>query len=149
MNNSSDIEKNEFNRIIVPVDGSDASEKAAEKAFSLANKTGLNVLLMHIIQVPSSAIPTWNQPQPEWTEVVKKEGHNILNNLKEKGEEEEVKVDTKLIEGIPDDEIIKETNKNDLIVMGSKGHSAVGRVLIGSVSEKVLHHSDATVMIVR
>ncbi len=149
MNDLSESEKIEFNRIVVPVDGSDASEKAAEKAFSLANKTGLNVLLMHVIQVPFSAIPTWNQPQPEWTDVIKKEGHNILNKLKEKGEKNDVKINTKLIEGLPDDEIIKESDENDLIIMGGKGHSAVGRVLIGSVSEKVLHHADSTVMIVR
>ncbi|MFW6121234.1 MAG: universal stress protein, partial [Petrotogales bacterium] len=60
-----------------------------------------------------------------------------------------VKVKKKLVEGIPDNEIIKLANKNDLIIMGSKGHSALDRILVGSVSEKVLHHSDATVMIVR
>jgi nucleotide-binding universal stress UspA family protein len=60
-----------------------------------------------------------------------------------------VKVKKELVEGTPDDEIIKLANKNDLIIMGCKGHSVFGRILIGSVSEKVLHHSDATVMIVR
>ena len=147
--NDLDIKDKEFNRIIVPVDGSDASKKAAEKAYTLANKTGLNVTLMHVVQVPSSAIPTWSHPKPEWTEVVKKEGEKILNEIKEAGEKKGVKIESKLIEGIPDDEIIKEGKKEDLIIMGSKGHSTVGRILIGSISEKVLHHADSTVMIVR
>ncbi len=147
--NDLDIKDKEFNRIIVPVDGSEASKKAAKKAYSLADKAGLNVTLMHVVQIPSSAIPTWSQPKPEWTEVVKKEGKKILDELKEAGEKKNVKVETKLIEGIPDDEIIKEGKEEDLIIMGSKGHSAVGRILIGSTSEKVLHHSDSTVMIVR
>jgi nucleotide-binding universal stress UspA family protein len=144
-----DSEKKEFGRIIVPVDGSDASKKAAGKAFSLADQTGLNVILMHVVEIPQSAIPTWNQPKPEWTETVKKEGYDLLNDIKESGEKKGVNIDTKLVEGIPDDEIINEANPEDLIVMGGKGHSAMDRVLIGSVSEKVLHHSDSTVMIVR
>lgn len=49
----------------------------------------------------------------------------------------------------PDNEIINEGKDNDLIVMGSKGRSAIGSVLVGSVSEKVLHHSKSNVMIVR
>jgi nucleotide-binding universal stress UspA family protein len=61
----------------------------------------------------------------------------------------DIKVKTILIEGMPDDEIIKLANKNDLIIMGSKGHSSLDRILVGSVTEKVLHHSNATVMIVR
>ncbi len=149
MNNSNEIKNKEFNRIIVPVDGSDASKKAAEKAFSLADKTGLNVTLMHVVQVPGSAIPSWNQPQPEWTVAVKEEGEKILDDLKKSAGDKDISVETKLVEGIPDDEIIKEAKEEDLIIMGGKGRSAVGRVLIGSVSEKVVHHSDATVMIVR
>ncbi len=144
-----DSDKKEFGRIIVPVDGSDASKKAADKAFSLANKTGLDVVLMHVVEIPQSAIPTWNQPKPEWTEAVKKEGNDLLNDIKESGEKKGANIETKLIEGIPDDEIINEANPEDLIIMGGKGHSAVDRVLIGSVSEKVLHHSNSTVMVVK
>lgn len=139
----------EFNRIIVPVDGSDASKKAAEKSFSLADKTGLDVTLMHVVQIPEPVIPSWNQPKPQWSEEVKKQGKKMLDEIKNIGEKKGISVETKLVEGVPDDEIIKESKKEDLIVMGSKGRSAVGRVLIGSTSEKVLHHSDSTVMIVR
>jgi len=60
-----------------------------------------------------------------------------------------VKVVKKLVDGIPDEEIIKLARKSDLIVMGSKGMTALDRILIGSVSEKVMHHAPCPVMIVR
>jgi nucleotide-binding universal stress UspA family protein len=80
---------------------------------------------------------------------MKKHGEKILDETEKMGSDMGVKVKKELVEGAPDDEIIKLANKNDLIIMGCKGHSVFGRILIGSVSENVLHHSDATVMIVR
>lgn len=142
------LNKKEFERIVVPVDGSDASKKASDRAFLFAKKTGLDVLLIHIVEAPKIITPTWNTG-PEVTEELTNIGQNLLEKIKQRGEEKGVSVETKLLAGIPDVEIISEANENDLIIMGSKGHSAVERILIGSVSEKVLHHSDSSVMIVR
>ncbi len=144
------IKSNEegFEKIIVPIDGSQSSEKAAKKAFLLAKKIGLDVLLLHVIEAPKAPTPTWNTG-PEFTEKLTREGQKLLKKIKSIGDEQDILVKTKLLAGIPDVEISNEANENDLIVMGNKGHSAVERILIGSVSEKVLHHSDSSVMIVR
>jgi len=140
----------EFERIVLAVDGSDASKKAAKKAFSLAKETGIDVSVIHVVNVPATAVPATNTAyMGDVAGSLKKHGESILDDIEDMGSDMDVKVKKELAEGIPDDEIIKFANKNDLIVMGSKGHSAIGRILIGSVSEKVLHHSDATVMIVR
>lgn len=140
-----------FKRIIVPIDGSEHSKKAAKKAFSIANDTNLKVTLMHVYQIPAAAFPPAEATvySPEISKRMLKSGEDMLNEFKKIGSEMDVDIKTKLIEGVPDDVIIKEAEKDDLIVMGSKGHSTIARILIGSVSEKVLHHSDATVMIVR
>lgn len=53
------------------------------------------------------------------------------------------------LDGLPSKEIINIAEKNDLIIMGIKGKSSIDRILIGSVSENVLHHSDSSVMIIR
>jgi len=62
-------------------------------------------------------------------------------------------VDTSLLAKFPAPEDIttfdKAARKNDLIVMGSKGMTALDRILIGSVSEKVMHHALCPVLIVR
>jgi nucleotide-binding universal stress UspA family protein len=146
--------KKEFNRIILAVDGSKISKKAAKKALSLAKKTGFDVTAIHVVHVPNPTLPYppvgrmhWDYPM--LTKTMNKQGESILNEIKDIGKSMDIKVKTILIEGMPDDEIIKLANKNDLIIMGSKGHSSLDRILVGSVTEKVLHHSNATVMIVR
>jgi nucleotide-binding universal stress UspA family protein len=151
--------KKGFNRIILAVDGSKAAKKAAKKALSLAKKTGIDIIAIHVIHVPVPAIPparlamdsvrTTYSYYPELKKTMEEQGKSILDEIKEIATSMQTKVKTKIVEGKPDDEIIKFANKNDLIIMGSKGHSTLDRILIGSISEKVLHHSDATVMIVR
>lgn len=144
------INSKDFNKIILAVDGSDISKKAAKKALSLSKKTGINLTAIYVVDVPNYSVAT---PEIVYmgdiAKSMKKHGEKILDEIEKMGSEMGVKVKKELVEGIPDDEIIKLAKKDDLIIMGCKGHSAIGRILIGSVSEKVLHHSDATVMIVR
>ena len=140
----------EFNKIILAVDGSDASKKAAQKAFSLAKKTVIDVVAIYVMYFPISTVPTLQSSDMSYiSNVMKKQGEAILDEIEKLAFKHDVKIKKVLVEGIPDDEIIKLTHKNDLIIMGSKGHSTLDRILVGSVSENVLHHSKATVMIVR
>ena len=148
----------DFKRIILPIDGSKYSLKAAKKALSLAKETGIDVTAIHVFQIPTNVYSTAiSDMQPhtssayikDITKSMKKNGVSLLDKIVKMGSDLGVKVKKELVEGIPDDEIIKLANKNDLIIMGYKGHSALGRILVGSVSEKVLHHSDAAVIIVR
>ena len=141
---------NYFNNIILAVDGSEASKKALKKAFYIAKITGISITAIHVVNMPRYALPSTQSSYGE--DIVKnmiKNGEKILDQTIKMGSKMGIKVKKKLVEGSPDDEIIKNANKDDLIVMGSRGHSTIDRILIGSVSEKVLHHSYSTVMIVR
>jgi nucleotide-binding universal stress UspA family protein len=86
---------------------------------------------------------------PDIIEIIKKRGNEVLDKVKKQGSKLGVRVKTILVEGIPDDQIIKEAKKEDLIVMGCKGRTALSRILVGSVCEKVLHHSKSPVMVIR
>jgi nucleotide-binding universal stress UspA family protein len=151
--------KKGFNRIILAVDGSKVSKKATKKALSLAKKTGTDIIAIHVIQVPMrttpparlaiSSVRTTYSYYPELKKTIEEKGRSIINKIKEIAISMQTNIKTKIVEGNPYDEIIKIADKNDLIIMGSKGHSTLDRILIGSVSEKVLHHSNTTVMIVR
>ena len=61
------------------------------------------------------------------------------------------KVETKLLHGLPGPTIVDELSKGgyDLVVLGSQGHSAVGALLLGSVSLHVIHGSKIPTLIVR
>jgi nucleotide-binding universal stress UspA family protein len=144
------IKDNDFNRILVSVDGSDSSIKAAKKAISMSKELEKDVISVYVVDItPISGLLSTGKTFDEWERELEEDAQKTLNKIQKIGQENKTSVKTMMLKGDPAEEIIKEANKNDLIVMGSKGKSALDRILIGSVSEKVLHHSDATVMIVR
>jgi nucleotide-binding universal stress UspA family protein len=139
-----------FGRIIAPTDGSDGASKAVQKALFLAKQTGQPIVALYVIDTPrlTDVVPTDNL-SVAWEEILMKEGEKILDQIKKKGSEMGVTVEKKLVEGIPEDVIMKEAKKNDLIIMGCKGKSAMDRILMGSVCEKVTRHASSPVMVVR
>ena len=151
MNRTKPVSKRakDFDRIILPVDGSDSSLRAVKKALFLAKETGVDVTALHIIEFPYLASVDLNTTYPDVIDIMKKQGTIFLENVKKQGSKLGVHVKTKLVEGIPDDEIINEAKKDDLIIMGCKGQTALGRILVGSVCEKVVHHAKSPVMIIR
>ena len=141
----------EFSKIIVPVDGSDAAKKAARKALVLAKHLNIKAVALYVIDKTFLA----RFPAPEdimsfnWDKFLQKEALETLNEVGDIGTKMGVSVEKKILEGIPDQEIIKAGKKDDIIIMGSKGKSALDRIFLGSISEKVVHHASSTVMIVR
>ncbi len=139
-----------FNRIIVPLDDSDAAKKALHHALTIAKEVELPLLSVYVIDLSIYAeTMTSDQVSNQMRSILRNEGESVLNNAKKIGEDNGLVIQTRLLEGTPSEEIVKFTNKNDLIVMGSKGKSKLKQVFIGSVSENVLHHADCDVMIVR
>ena len=141
-----------FERIIVPIDGSEVSKKAAKKALDLAQASDIRVVAMHVINVPDlpslDAYPGALRYQ-EMHELIQKEGQLYLDELEELGKQMGVNVSKKLVEGHPAEEIIKEAREDDLIVIGSKGRTGLDRLLMGSVAENVARHASCPVMIVK
>ena len=138
-----------FRRIILPVDGSQSSTRAVKKALSLAKETGADVTALHVMEFPYLASVDLSYSYPDIMDIIKKRGNEVLDKVKKQGLKLGVSVKTKLVEGIPDDEIIKAAKKDDLVIMGCKGRTALSRILVGSVCEKVLHHSKSPVMVIR
>ena len=135
------------NRVIVPVDGSDGSKKAAQQALRLAKKTGKDVTAMYVVDTPRLTQTIPDNISIAWETILEKQGHELLNEIEKIGKKMGVRVIKKLVEGIPDDEIVKEAKKNDIIAMGCKKKSTLDKLLTGSVCEKVIHHSSSPLMI--
>ncbi|MEN6379538.1 MAG: universal stress protein [Methanofastidiosum sp.] len=148
----------EFKRIITPVDGSESSKRSAKKAIYLAKKMDVELITLYVVHVPISAyvgppyspvIYTDNTEIKEIRKKMKKEGALVLDEIEEMASKVGLTITKKILEGSPDEEIIRISKKDDLIVMGAKGISAIDRIFLGSVSEKVLHNSSSSVMVVR
>ena len=139
----------DFHRILLPVDGSESSSRAVKKAFALAKEIKTDVTAIYVTEFPYLAAVDGTVTYPDLLDIIKNRGAETLDSVKKQGEKLGIHVKTKLVEGIPDDQIIKEAKKDDLIIMGCKGRTALNRILIGSVCEKVIHHSKSTVMVIR
>lgn len=148
----------DFKRIITPVDGSESSKRSAKKAIYLAKKMDVELITLYVVHVPISAYvgppysPVIYADDTEIKEIrkkMKKEGAIVLEEIEEMASKVGLTITKKVLEGSPDEEIIRISKKDDLIVMGAKGISAIDRIFLGSVSEKVLHNASSSVMVVR
>ncbi len=133
-------EKRQISEILVPVDGSENAEKALQYAVILARKIDAKITLLHIQE--SSLFKL----RPE---VTKKIGTRILSNAADQAKG--TKLDQKLESGDPAKVITQTADKGnyDIIFIGSRGHSAIARFLLGSVSDHVTHYANRSVLIIR
>lgn len=141
-----------FDRIIIPTDGSKIAKKTEKIALAVAKTSGLKLIVIHIVHVPNLGILYGRSEITSYESMrnfLIKKGHLFLKSVKKKGEKIGVNISAKLIEGNPAEEIIKESKKKDLVIIGSKGVTNLMNIFLGSVAEKVARHSPATVMIVR
>lgn len=137
-------------KVLVPVDGSDSSKRALEMALAIASASKAECIVLEVVE-DFGPLPGYYEAAPAGKDRVKwiseqrfEKVHPILNETK-------VAWTRQVIEGYPAEEICKiaEAEKVDMIVIGSRGLSAFGRFLVGSVSDRVVHHAHCGVMIVR
>jgi nucleotide-binding universal stress UspA family protein len=144
------VKLSEFKRIIAPVDGSANANRAVKKALFLGKQTGDEVIVLYVIDTPrlTNTIPP-DEISRVWYDILRTQGQKVLRGIQQEAKKMHVTVKTKLVEGIPQEVILDEAKKDDLIVMGCKGTTAIDRLLMGSVCDTVVRHANAQVMVVR
>lgn len=153
-----------FEKILVPMDHSEHSQRAFNVATQIAKKFGAKITLIHVysvgitpVVVPEPSTLTVGIPisRPEyisqWTEAAREAGSRILAEAENKAKAEKVEVDSMLREGHTVQEIVQASKEGnfDLIVMGARGVSHVREMLLGSVTDGVMHHATCPVLILR
>ena len=130
-------EKRQISKIMVPVDGSEHSRKVVHCATILAKELGAEVTLLNVQEHDSPA------------KIMKEIGTRILSEAA--GQFEGIKLDQRLLSGDPAKTIIQTAKEGDcdLILIGHKGHSAISRFLLGSVSDHVIQYADRSVLLIR
>ncbi|MEL7068737.1 MAG: universal stress protein [Cyanobacteria bacterium J06581_3] len=155
-----------LNKILVAIDDSAASRRAFDSASELARALNAELILVHALDVfdPASPqhpmIPVENYSmqldkmvqqnyQQQWTEFV---GHSeaLLKQQQQKAEERGVTATHVLPYGRPGPAICKiaETLQADLIVVGSRGRNGLREIMLGSVSNYIMHHAPCSVTVV-
>jgi nucleotide-binding universal stress UspA family protein len=139
--------------ITVGFDGSRSAQRALEWAMSeaVARHAPLTVLTVHL--VPASG---WTgkpiilpADAPELEKMRQAAEDAAAKVAAELGQPGAVAVNVRAVNGYPGEELIKASDDADLVVVGARGMSAIGRLLLGSVSSEVLHHTRCPVAVIR
>ncbi len=141
-------------KILVAVDFSEISAAAVRRSLTLAEALEAEILLLHVIHVPAEAPGFYSS---------RKLGRKLFRNMEEAatGMMEEFaakhlkkakpKAQTRLLPGLPGDEIVRQARKwkADLVVIGTRGHSGLKRMLLGSVADQIIRTCPCPVLSVR
>lgn len=139
-------------KILLPIDRSDLCTQGFEYAKDLAQKFEAKVIVLNIIEMEQNlhwvGYSTGFFPK---TDVYEKVTKQKLEKAEEYFKASNIEVETKYEWGSPADKIldISEEEECDMIVMCTHGMSKTKRFLLGSVTDKVVHHAKIPVLVVR
>ncbi|MGK7930047.1 MAG: universal stress protein [Microcystaceae cyanobacterium] len=156
-----------FQKILVPMDMSEMGEAVFNKALSLAMIHQSDLLLLHVLSSEENESPLPIPPdlpqlypaqgndltlevwREQWEEFEHR-GIETLDKRCQKGQQAGLKVSYQQILGSPGRTICQVAKKEgiELIVIGHRGLSGIGELLLGSVSNYVFHHATCSVLIV-
>ena len=154
-------EKNNLiSKILVPIDGSEHSDRAVNYALDLAEKYSAEIVLLSVAQPFVATGPMFvTQPMmpPESTIIyvkgIETAHEKMLAEALKKAKEikPSIKISKILVNGRPADKIVEiaKEEKFDLIVMGSRGLGGIKEFFLGSVSDRVADQASCPVLIVK
>ncbi|HVO92686.1 MAG TPA: universal stress protein [Terriglobales bacterium] len=131
-------------KILAPTDFSDLSAKGVRYACRLAKEVGAEVVVLNVVVLDESNAVD----KREMTQHEKRLDEFVSQGLTEISAE--VKVRKRVVAGLPYNAIVDcaESEHADLIVMSSHGRSGLSRMLIGSVTDKILRSAPSPVLVV-
>jgi nucleotide-binding universal stress UspA family protein len=140
------------NTIVLATDGSDGASLAARAAADLSRRTGAQ---LHVIHAWRHHLQGLGYPTMAWTDysyLDEREARRVLETQVDALEAAgDLSTESHLLQGSPVDAILDlcEELRPGLLVMGSRGLGPIGRLLVGSVSEGVVHHARCPVLVIR
>ena len=137
-----------YRSILLATDGSFHAKRAEDRGLYLAKTFGSGMAAVYVID---RARYQWAEElMQEIYEKTKREGEEVLRAFEEKAARHGIKAETKLREGAPSEEIVREAEEGgyDLIVLGSRGMSTA-EIVLGSVVQRVVRRAPCDVLVVR
>jgi nucleotide-binding universal stress UspA family protein len=134
-------------RVLVGFDGSEGAEDALNKAMMIIDDDG-ELILIAIITLPSDR----NLLDQKTYEIIKLRAHALINNVIRDLGSHSYTIKGMVKEGEDIAALIIDVANElncDLIVLGSRGSSSLGKYPIGSVANKVVQYAAKPVMVVR
>jgi nucleotide-binding universal stress UspA family protein len=145
-----------FKRILVPVDGSDTSNKALVAASQLARDGGGRIRLVHVVENLGylAGYDIYGGSTAELLKIATETGSTILKDATAIVQASGVEVDNmlydKFAQRLP--EVVADAAKRwnaDLVVVGTHGRRGVSRMLLGSGAEGIIRLAPVPVLVIR
>ena len=144
-------------QILVPLDGSELAERVLPTAISFAHITGSSVVLLHAMSTLSVSetiggiFPATPSVWENWDDE-SRSAQNYLETIARKLTGMKLTVQTEVVEGHAPTAIVKYAKEHPpvrLIAMATHGRNGLGRLVLGSVADRVLHLSTVPTLLVR
>jgi nucleotide-binding universal stress UspA family protein len=148
-----------ISKIVVPIDGSTNSMEAADYAIKMAEKYGAEVSVVHVVNIDqylqSLGLYRLSYPDPikKKIEEARAEAQKWFTEITRNAEQRKVRIKADVIDS-PMSVVAAIVNyadreKVDLIVIGTKGRSGIGKMLLGSVASGVVTYAPCPVVVVK
>jgi nucleotide-binding universal stress UspA family protein len=143
-----------YESILIPLDGSKVSEASLPVIEELISKLSptltIRIILLQVIDVVTrTSAPIYYDA--EEIAQIKKRALDYLNQVGQRLQKKQTRIDVEVREGLIAEEIIKAADdfNTDFITMSTHGHSGISRWALGSVTDKVIRGSTKPVFIIR
>ncbi len=149
-----------FTHILVALDGSELAEKALPVAGNLAKSSGGTIhLIQAVSRQPEFEAAHGGEASPQLAELSLDLARRLIETRQTSGQEylDRVaaelaggKVETAILEGAADEQIISYSREHgvDLIVISTHGYGGVKRLLLGSVTDRVIRSCEVPVLVI-
>jgi nucleotide-binding universal stress UspA family protein len=136
-----------YDTILFPTDGSNAAESVLEYALQIASE---HEATMHILNVADTGRDSVTTIRGEVIDVLETEGERIVAEATQYAKDEGVPVVSAVLQGDPHKTIVdySQQSDSDCIVMPTHGQRGIQRILLGSVTERVINTAEVPVIAV-
>lgn len=141
--------------ILVPTDFSEGSEEAVRYGYDLAASLGATLHILHVLEnpfAPGAFMEMYAPPPPEYFQDLERRADERLRNALTPEQQARVPVNLSSRLGVPAPEILdrlSEEPKIDLVVMATHGRGGVARLVMGSVTDKIVRSAPCPVLTMR
>lgn len=132
-----------YERLLIPTDGSDGTRWSIDHGLAIATQFDASVHALSV--VPEGPLGTLQ------TDAATPAAERAVGQVERDATAAGVNVETAIVQGVPHEEILTYAADHDIdmIVMGTQGRTGIDRVLVGSVTERVVRMADVPVVTVR
>jgi nucleotide-binding universal stress UspA family protein len=138
-----------LDRILVPVDGSEGSERGLAVAAMLAGRVGAEVIVVVAFNPPVTVRRRGTIATEQAHSEMERDARELAEEATELLVERQLQARGLAVEGDPVEAILESAGREgaDLIVMGRRGLGRLQGLLVGSVSERVARHAEIPVLL--